>query len=43
MSGFLNPISVPSDTESNNPTPRSVLDDQQRAEDRLTVLERTTA
>lgn len=36
------PIPVDSDTESNNPTPRSVLDDQQRVADRLTVLERAT-
>ena len=37
------PIAVPSDTEYNNPTSRSVLDDQQRIAERLTVLERTTA
>lgn len=36
------PIAVPSETEANNPTSRSVLDDQQRIADRLTVLERTT-
>jgi hypothetical protein len=37
------PIAVPSDDEYNNPTPRSVLDDQQRVADRLTVLERATS
>ena len=36
------PIAVPNDTESNNPTPQSVLDDQKRVADRLTVLERAT-
>lgn len=36
------PIPVPSETESNNPTPQSVLDDQRRVADRLTVLERAT-
>lgn len=34
------PTPVPNDAEYNNPTSRTVLDDQRRIQDRLVVLER---